>query len=901
MKSFVLFSKFLSVVLLCLLFEGVQAAPSDILPVSISGQAMKLAQVLTQIERQTDVTFSYESSQVEKLPLRNVDIHQVSLTECMDRLCRLWPIAYQYEGHLVIVKVLKSARVTLSGFVRDSISGEALSGAVVYDHVSHTGTSTNEHGFFSLSLKRGDKAQVEVSYVGYGKQVYPLPILLKDFALSVSLHGNSELEEVVVNAANDPHDQLHIPQMGETRFNYEEIKRMPTLFGEADIVKTIQAQPGVSPGTAGFANMYVRGGNGDDNLYLLEGNPLYEVNHAAGLFSAFNAEAVKHVDFYKSAFPARYGERLSSVVDVQTKDGNLREYHGSAMLGLTSGSLNLEGPLVKEKTSFNFNLRRTWYDILTVPAIAIWNATRKDASKLIARYAFTDLNIKLTHHFNDRSRAFAGIYFGRDYLKGGSKQQQEGDEEKDVSRLKWGSVMGFAGWSYAFSPKLYGTMNAAYTRYASNVRRDREESTSGDITTYNSTSTNGIDDISLRTDFDWQPSPRHDVRFGGRYVYHRFRPSYNSTHSSEGTLGGQANAREQLFGHETALYAEDDYRLCSVIRLNAGLRFSLYNADGKTYTNVEPRLSTVFRVAPQWSLKASYARMNQYVHQVSDSYISLPTDMWVPVTAAFKPLRSDQVSAGVYYTTSDKAYSFSVEGYYKWLHNLLDYRDGYNFLPSFVGWDRKFTAGRGDSYGMELFARKEAGKLTGYIGYALSWNNRQFDEIDGGKPFPAKFDNRHKLNIVANWRVSHKVELNASWTYMTGNRITVAFENYLPLGGTYTGDTPPKPPMLMPQYIEGTGFGYYTSRNNYRLPAYHRLDLGVNIYRHLRKGRTGIWNISLYNAYCYMAPVAIHRRLWYYVPYTGMNGYADHKQVDAYFEMLRLIPIIPSVSYTYKF
>lgn len=313
---------------------------------------------------------------------------------------------------------------------------------------------------------------MEITYIGYGAYHFHVPYLHRDTTLTANLSLNQQLEEVVINASLDK-NQLQSPQIGKVTFNYSDIKRTPVLFGEADIVKVMQTQAGVSPGVAGFSDMYVRGGNKDENLYLIEGSPIYQVNHVAGLFSALNVEAIKGMDFYKAGFPARFGGRISSVVDVKLKDGNLNEYHGSATLGLTSGSLNLEGPIVKGKTAFNFNLRRSWFDVLTAPALAIWNATKSEGkSKTVARYAFTDLNFKLTHHFNTRSRAFAGVYWGKDYLKGGTKEEIEQTKEEDISRLNWGSVTAFGGWAYALSPKLYGTLNASYTHYRSDIRRD---------------------------------------------------------------------------------------------------------------------------------------------------------------------------------------------------------------------------------------------------------------------------------------------------------------------------------------------------------------------------------------------------------------------------------------------
>ena len=344
----------------------------------------------------------------------------------------------------------------------------------------------------------------------------------------------------------------------------------------------------------------------------------------------------------------------------------------------------------------------------------------------------------------------------------------------------------------------------------------------------------------------------------------------------------KANNDTALPAHELGIYMEEDWKMNKRIRLNAGVHLGLYTIDGKTYTSLEPRFSSRFLINPQLSLKASYTRMSQYVHQVNESYINLPTDTWIPVSRKLKPMQSDQLAVGAYYTTGNKIYSFSIEGYYKWMKHLMDYKDNYQFLPPSTSWEDKLTQGKGRSYGVELIARKEKGKITGWAGYTLSWNDRQFTEINKGKRFPAKFDNRHKFNIIANWKIKPKLELTGSWTYATGNRLTVSFENYQAVSPQH----PFPGGSLVPPYIDSGGLDYYTERNNFQLPAYHRLDLGINIYRPKKKNRMGIWNISIYNVYSYMAPVSIRKGWWY-------NN-------DCFYT-LGIVPIIPSVSYTYKF
>lgn len=889
MKLLTTISVFMLICIVC----DIKAAGEDKPPfVTLSVEEMPLRDVLREIELQTGMTFSLESSMLKGLPGITFQTERESIPVVLGKLFKDLPITFTINKKVIILKK-KPRFITISGFVRDLSSTENLIGASVYDPHSQRGTATNAQGFFSLTLPAGP-IRLETSYIGYQRLGQTLTNLRQDTVMIIRLESGEQLDEVVVTGNNASQNPVVTPQMGELKVSQKLIKSIPTLFGEADVIKTLQTQPGVSAGTEGLAGMYVRGGNGDENLYMIDGIPLYQVNHMGGLFSAFNAEALKDVEFYKSAFPARYGGRLSSVVDVHTKDGNMKEYHGSAMLGLTSGNLNLEGPIIKDKTSFNASVRRSWFDALTAPALAIWNATeKKEGKKRSGRYAFTDVNLKVNHHFNNRSQGYVNFYYGQDYLKGGVTETYNEDayyQTKDIAKLRWGNIMASAGWSYAMNSKMFTNLSAFYTRYNSTLKRyeyekydDQENSKNeeGEQTTYTE---NGINDTGLKANFDFLPSSSHHIRFGSNYIYHRFRPEYTGS-NTKGDFDEVfvKQTKEILAAHELGVYAEDDWTLNKVIRLNAGLRFSLYNIQHKTYTSLEPRISSRFLLTRHLSLKASYARMSQYIHQISESYMSLPTDAWMPVSRQLAPLVSDQVSIGAYYNLHND-YSFSVEGYYKWMDNLLDYKDGYNFLPAFVGWEEKLAQGKGWSYGAELIARKETGRVTGWIGYGLMWADRQFAEINDGKRYPAKYDNRHKLNLVANWKLNDKIELTGSWTFMTGNRVTVSFENFQDLGQAHfpSGVAPIPPFMDTPGGLE-----YFTERNNFRLPAYHRLDLGINIYRPKKNGRMGIWNVSIYNVYSRMNPIAIRKRYWV--------------NIDCYFEKMGLLPIIPSVSYTYKF
>ena len=872
--------------------------------VTLNMQKASVREILDEIQKQTGVTFSYESSLLSGLQKTTFRADDEALTDCLTRLFANLPVVYKMTGNVVVLK-RKPKQVTVSGFVRDKRSAESLIGASVYEAHSRVGTASNNFGFFSLTLPPGN-ITIRSSYIGYTSHQHILNGLERDTVLTIELEPSASLQEVVITGQSNDKQSVLSTQMGALEINQQTIRSTPVMFGEADIIKTLQLTPGVSAGTEGTAGMYVRGGNVDENLFLIDGNPVYQINHIGGIFSAFNPEAISGMDFFKSGFPSRYGGRLSSVVDVHTKEGNMKEYHGSASIGLISGNLNFEGPIIKDRTSFNIGLRRTWLDVLSAPAVAIANKiTKKDGTRLRARYAFHDLNLKVNHIFNDRSRMYLSLYNGNDVLKGGSTDFPDQDSDNnynydsDVS-LRWGNIMATAGWTYVFNNRLFGKVSGVFTRYHSRLRNTEHDVVGNegdedysDSFRENETNT-GITDFGLRTSFDYMPASAHHIRFGGDYLVHRFHPEYNRSVAYEKNEEtsveiGQEFANDLLWGHEAGVYAEDDWTLSSAVRLNAGLRFSLFNVQGKTYTGLEPRVSLRWLLDDNLSFKASYSRMNQYVHLISNSFISLPTDAWMPVTRKLKPLISDQVSAGFYYNLN-KEYNFSVEGYYKTLDNLLEYRDGHTFTPSFVNWEDKLTAGEGRSYGAEFMVRKETGRTTGWVGYGLSWSDRQFDELNQGARYPARFDNRHKLNIVVMHKISPKVELSAAWSYASGNHVTLSLENYYENG---TGS----PTNNDNRYMGASeSIDYYEGRNNYQLPAYHRLDLGIKIYRPKKKGRMGIWTVSIYNVYSRMNPFMIYKSDKT-VPDPG-SSYGKNVPV---FKTIGIMPIIPSISYTYKF
>jgi len=879
--------------------------------ITIREKNISIEKAFELIEKQTGYTVAYSGSTIKLKKKISVFLENASLPQALEKILKNSGHTYKINGyHIILIplsendkskKVTSKTPQTISGRVVERETGDPVGYASItlLDHLSK-GAIADSLGYFKLENIPGGPYNLKVSVVGYSTAVFRNVTPLPDENIILDISSNDHnyyLEEVVITGSGKAENIIQSPQMGMLSMSRAEIKNIPVLFGEADVIKALQTQPGVVAGIEGLAGMYVRGGNGDENLYMIDGNPLYQINHLGGIFSAFHTEAVRDMDFYKSAFPAKYGGRLSSVVDVHFKDGNPTEYHGTATLGLTSGSLNFEGPLIKEKTTFNVSLRRSWLDVLSIPALAIINnKDKKDGKKTTAGYAFTDLSLKVKHRFSDRSYGYLNFYFGEDRLKFGIKEFSVGESDpfqnQDINKLRWGNLLIAPGWSCSFNNKLSGDIKASYTRYASTLKRSICEVTGekGDpeyekIFIENS-SENGIEDFGLRADFNYNVGPNR-ILFGAHYIHHRFRPEYvKSTSSIDYST---PDSKETLAGNEFNLYIQDNRELLPFWSIHTGLRLVGYDNREETSFHLEPRISTRFLLSPDLSLKASYSRMNQFVQQVSDSYISLPTDFWMPVGKNRKPLTADQLSAGIYYKLTN-SYSFSGETYYKWMNNLLDYKDGYNFLPSTSGWENKLTSGKGRAYGVDFIATKETGCITGYIGYGLMWSDRRFAEINEGKTFPSKYDNRHKINIVVNYKLNKKIEFNGSWTYMTGNRVTLSLENYQPLhqSGFH--------PDLTPGSIDSSngGLDYYDKKNNIRLPDYHRLDLGINIYCPKKNGRIGIWNISVYNAYCRMNPIVITKESIY-------SGGSVVHNMHSRFRTLSIFPIIPSVSYTYKF
>ncbi|HMQ47908.1 MAG TPA: TonB-dependent receptor plug domain-containing protein [Saprospiraceae bacterium] len=780
---------------------------------------------------------------------------------------------------LLVLTQLHAQKLTISGYIRDAASGEPLISANIFDERSASGAVTNTYGFFSLTLPK-DSVSLAFSYIGYSSQ-YQSFYLRKDTTINVSLGGAVELQVVEVVGASQGARIEERTQMSQVVVPVEQIKRVPALLGEVDVLKALQLLPGVQSGGEGQNGLYVRGGSPDQNLVLLDGVPVYNVSHLLGIFSVFNADAIKNVTLTKGGFPARYGGRLSSILEINMKEGNLQEWHGEGSLGLISSKLTLEGPLVKDKTSLLISGRRTYADLLFGPII---RATQEEGTDLRVKLFFYDLNAKLQHKINDKHRLYLSAYLGSDVF---SNRYEETDVDyRDLVEggIDWGNMISAFRWNYQINNKLFANTTLTYSRFDVDIFAAFDSEYGNEREVYSAKYFSGIEDLAAKVDIDFIPNPNHYIRFGGSLTNHKYSPgalAFKAEFEEErfDTLVGSQNA----YSNELALYVEDDIQL-GALKANIGVHSSAFNVEGTWYTSVQPRLGLRYLLSNDLSIKASYSTMTQFINLLTSESFSLPTDLWVPSTKQIKPQESWQTALGVAKTFGE-AYEVSLEGYYKSMENVISYREGASFLFGLENdWQDKITQGDGEAYGLEFFVQKKKGRFSGWIGYTLSWNWRQFDEINGGQRFPFRYDRRHDISIVANYDFSPTVGFSAAWVYGTGNAVTLNTFRYPT--EVYAGD--------------GFLYGYNDvesggSKNAFRMTDYHRLDVSLEI-RKIKPKWEEKWVIGAYNAY-------YHRNPYYIIADEeatfDQNG--NLIKTERVFKEISILPIIPSISYQFKF
>ena len=787
---------------------------------------------------------------------------------------------------------------TVSGYITDKSSKETLIGATVLDLKSSRGAITNEYGFYSLTLPDGP-VEIRTGYVGYKPVVIPFT-LHRDTVINIDVPTIDELNEVTIYG-NREILGVRGSQMSAVDIPIEQIKAVPAMFGETDVLKALQLLPGVQTGTEATAGIYVRGGNPDENLLLLDGVPVYNVNHMFGMFSVFNPDAIKNVTLYKGSFPAHYYGRLSSVVDIRMKDGDMENYHGNASIGLISSKFNLEGPIIKGKTSFNISARRTYSDILLNSAL--WLNKKFDYANtedLSMGYYFYDLNVKINHKFNDRDRLYLSWYSGDDDIFFNYRSSGGSVKQKTKIDWRWGNTIAAIRWNHVIGPKLFMDISSNYTQYRHRMGIEIKETDKANKSNGSTgiSMKSGIYDASFRSDFHWSPSARQDIRFGGSYTHHKFTPDVMelSMHSKETTENDsvmtsdydQSFGSKNVIAHEYQLYVEDDIELTDVIKANIGAGYAGFSVNKRYYNSLEPRISARFLITDDLSLKTGYAYMTQYVHLLSNNVISLPTDLWVPVTDKVEPEHSHQWALGAAYSVEGLA-DFTVEGYYKQMNNLLEYKEGSTYMSGDTDWQNKVAMGMGWSYGVELMAQRSVGKLNGWIAYTWNKSQRRFDRpgmvINGGRTFDAKYDRRHKLDITCNYKFSDRFDMSATWLFETGNCGTIYTQYY---DSEFLADEQDQ------RYRYTTTLGYYDNRNNFRLNPTHRLDLSFNWHRKFNEKMSRTLNLSIYNAYNNRNPFLVY-------VYTDSYFNGDKLIEERTLRQLTLFPIIPTLSYAISF
>ncbi|KAA9332141.1 TonB-dependent receptor [Hymenobacter busanensis] len=795
--------------------------------------------------------------------------------------CLLTPAVHAQQAAKASV-----GRVTFSGYVRDAATGENLIGVAVVHPSSGQGTATNTYGFYSLTLPAsGDTTRLLASYLGYQRQVVPVR-LDKSQALNFRLQSaTSELQSVEI-VGTQQEKLAESTRMGTMNIPLNQIKAVPALFGERDVLKVMQLLPGVQAGGEGQTGLYVRGGSPDQNLILLDGTPVYNASHLFGFFSVFNADALNNVELVKGGFPARYGGRLSSVLDISMKEGNMQKFHGEGGVGLIASRLTLEGPIKKDTASFIISARRTYIDLLARPLINLAMAAEGIPynERPTVGYFFHDVNAKVNWKLSQRDRLYLSAYTGRDKFYARYKSPvEDGQYNQEKDGLGWGNITSALRWNHVVNDRLFANTHLTFSRYQFDVgieqtnrfRRNPGEplQTEKFALLYAS----NIRDWTLKTDFDYLPLPNHYVRFGGQYIFHQFRPGAMQIKSSDPDANlDQFNKESRTLGHEVGVYAEDDYKVTERLKVNAGLRVNGFAVDGKLFPSVEPRLAARFLLTEDWALKGSYARTSQFIHLLTNSGIGLPTDLWVPATAKVKPQKAQQVALGAARNLrfKDEDYELSLEAYYKPMQRLIEYREGANFLGTTDNnWQDKVTSGKGWAYGAEVFVQKKTGRTTGWVGYTLSWSKRQFEELNQGRVYPYKYDRRHDAKVVIIHDFNDHLRLSGTWVYGTGNAVTLSRGRYV------LGD--------YQQYDD------YGPRNSYRMRAYHRMDLDLS-YTKKKKWGEMINSVSLYNAYSRANPYF----LYFQQGYTDMNGNVEKKST---YKQISLFPIIPSFSKSFRF
>lgn len=772
------------------------------------------------------------------------------------------------------INIYSFSQNRIQGSISDKQSGEKLIGCNVKILGTTEGVITNNYGFFSV-VTRELPVKLVFSYIGYTTDTIKFEIATQN--INVALDPcTSNLKEVEISSTRN---KIGNPQMGLIEIPMKQIKLLPTIGGEIDVLRVFQLMPGVQGGNEGTSGLYIRGGTPDQNLVLVDDIPLYYVNHIGGFISVFDINAINNVSLLKGAFPARYGGRLSSVIDIRMKSGNADSLKGEFGVGIMATRAFIEGPLLNNNTRFMVSARRCNLDL--VSRLLLLN------NEYSAGYTFYDLYSKVTHDFNSKNSVSFSMYNGRDNIfLNQDKTEISGSDSfyKYKGTINWGNTLASLKWNHKYSGKLFGSLTLAYTNFDylnGNKFKEIDKSSNELLQKSKAEFNSGVKDMILRKDVDYFFNNDISIKLGVIYTSHIFNPGLNTYNnlSSDTTIGSI-----RLRSNEIVVYSESEIKLSTKVNANIGLHFNSYFVNNKTFPSLQPRLTINYTLKNDWSVKASYAYMQQNLHLLSNNGAGIPTDLWVPATASTRPQYSYLYSVGIEHFIKKTGIELSLEGYYKLLSNQIEFSEGASFFGGGNNWEDKIErSGKGKAYGIEFLLQKKQGRFNGWIGYSLSNNIRQFDKINGGRWYPYKFDRRHYFTLVANYAIKKDISLSSSFIFNTGSAITLPDGKYFTINPVENNE------------IDGPTAGFneafddtftYAGRNQSRMPSYHKLDLAVHFTKDKRKG-TREWIVSIYNAYCKQNP--------YFV-------YLDYdKSQKMHLYQISIFPIIPSVSYVRSF
>ena len=760
------------------------------------------------------------------------------------------------------------AQRPISGFVKDFFTGETLAGVTVKDSSNSNRATSNQYGFFSLKVKT--PTTLYLSSVGYQTNAVRISQVADEISTFTLQPAEYQLDEVEIKPAKD---DFMDRQVGFLSIPMERLNAIPTIFGEKDIFRALALTPGVSNGNEGTVGLFVRGGTPDQNLILLDEAPIYNTSHLFGIVSVFNSEALKKVDMYKGILPAQYGGRVSSVIDVTMKEGNTKLHKKNHGIGLLSSSMLFEGPLTlkgQDRGSYMVSGRAAYLGLATLP---LWFFYQFGNSQQYFNYLLYDLNAKLNYKIDDKSHVYLSFY--NSYDRWDVRQKYSADS-RGLSNINWGNLTGTLRYNRILKPNLFLKSVLLFTRYqyemgiATSQKIDDKFQTTDSYLLKSS-----LADVTAKTSLEYFVNPNYTIKTGVEATQHLYRPTkVETTFQLDQRVLAASN---QTFGAtELGAFTEHEVSVFNALRINAGLRLGVFSVQQKNYSSFEPRFSANLLLPRSWSIKGGFSQMRQFIHLLSTNSVGLPNDVWVPATAAVPPQFARQYSLGIFKNYPAQKLTISVEGYFKALKDLIDYRSGSSLFTE-VGkqWELLVEKGGvGRAYGVEFFMNKTEGNFTGWLAYTWAWTESKFDNINDGKWFFGNFDRRHTFNLTGNYKISPSVNISANWVFNTGRPLTV------PIAVTQA-----QADQFQPEFI-------YGDRNNYRMPAYHRLDLGINWDRRSRRNRTVTWSVGAYNAY--------NRRNPYYLDVNGSKVLQTKGTFDYRLYSIGFVPIIPYVGYVAK-